>query len=84
MESILAEKTIYESKLYKIKNILNEANTNWVIFAEAAAHCYGYNRKITDIGILKKTKTLRKLILAKAMWKRGKTRYRRYREYDEE
>jgi len=39
-------------KLSIIKDRLETAGVRWVIFAGAAAHCYGSKRKLTDIDIL--------------------------------
>lgn len=49
-----------DSKLRTIKERLRKANVKWVIFAGAAAHCYGSKRKVTDIDILVKVEDLEK------------------------
>jgi hypothetical protein len=40
------------SRLSIIKSRLEQAGIEWVIFAGAAAACYGSNRRITDVDIL--------------------------------
>jgi hypothetical protein len=48
------------SKLLAIKNKLQEAEVEWIIFAGAAASCYGSNREITDVDILVRCDDLEK------------------------
>lgn len=48
------------SKLSAIKARLTKAGVPWVIFAGAAAHCYGSRREITDIDILVRCEDLEK------------------------
>jgi len=43
---------VTHSKLLAIKNKFQQAGVEWVIFAGAAASCYGSKREITDIDIL--------------------------------
>jgi len=43
---------IARASLYEVKNKLIETGICWIIFAGAAAHCYGSMRKVTDIDIL--------------------------------
>jgi len=43
---------VTHSKLLAIKNKFQQAGVGWVIFAGAAASCYGSKREITDIDIL--------------------------------
>lgn len=43
---------VTHSKLLAVKNKLQQAGVEWVIFAGAAASCYGSEREITDIDIL--------------------------------
>jgi len=40
------------SKLSALKEKLEKANIPWVVFAGAAAYCFGSKRKVTDIDIL--------------------------------
>jgi len=40
------------SKLSALKEKLEKASIPWVVFAGAAAYCYGSKRKVTDIDIL--------------------------------
>jgi len=42
------------------RNKLAKADVDWVVFAGAAAYCYGSRRQITDIDILVKSVDLRK------------------------
>jgi hypothetical protein len=39
-------------KLLAIKRKLEQAGVDWLVFAGAAASCYGSNREITDIDLL--------------------------------
>ena len=41
-------------KLHIVKNRLEGTGVRWVVFAGAAAYCYGSKRKVTDIDILVK------------------------------
>jgi hypothetical protein len=45
--------------LSAIKDRLEKAGIPWVVFAGAAAHCYGSKRKITDVDILIKCEDLK-------------------------
>jgi len=47
-------------KLPTVKDRLAKACIQWVVFAGAAAHCYGSKRKVTDIDILVKDVDLEK------------------------
>lgn len=47
-------------KLRIVKDRLAKAGVRWVVFAGAAAHCYGSTRKVTDIDILVKGVDLEK------------------------
>ncbi len=46
------------TRLEMIKDRLAEADVRWVVFAGAAASCYGSNRKITDVDILVRSEDL--------------------------
>lgn len=48
------------SELSAVKEALDKAGVSWVVFAGAAAQCYGSKREITDIDILVKRKDLGK------------------------
>jgi hypothetical protein len=50
--SVKSENEVKHSKLLAIKNKFQQAGVEWVIFAGAAASCYGSNREVTDIDIL--------------------------------
>ncbi len=54
------------SELSAVKEALDKAGVSWVVFAGAAAHCYGSKREITDIDILVKREDLGK---AKSLFK---------------
>jgi hypothetical protein len=49
---------IMRAKLSVIKDRFERAGVHWVIFAGAAASCYGGTRKITDIDILVRSEDL--------------------------
>jgi len=51
---------IARASLYEVKNKLIETGICWIIFAGAAAHCYGSMRKVTDIDILVRFEDLEK------------------------
>ncbi|MCJ7430515.1 nucleotidyltransferase family protein [Candidatus Bathyarchaeota archaeon] len=51
---------IARSSLYEVKSKLVETGIHWVIFAGAAAYCYGNRRKVTDVDILVKIEDLEK------------------------
>jgi len=46
------------SKLPAVRDKLEKAGVRWVIFAGAAAYCYGSKREVTDIDILVKLEDL--------------------------
>jgi hypothetical protein len=48
------------SKLLTIKRRLHQAGVEWIIFAGAAASCYGSKREITDIDLLVRCDDLEK------------------------
>jgi hypothetical protein len=48
------------ASLYEVKSKLIETGICWIIFAGAAAHCYGNRRKVTDIDILVEAEDLEK------------------------
>lgn len=56
----LQKDAILCSELSAIKEALDKAGVSWVVFAGAAAYCYGSKREITDIDILVKRKDLEK------------------------
>lgn len=47
-------------KLSTVKGMLAKAGVLWVVFAGAAAYCYGGKRKVTDVDILVKGADLEK------------------------
>lgn len=51
---------ITQTKLFAVKDKLDKARIPWVIFAGAAAYCYGSKRRITDIDILVRCEDLEK------------------------
>jgi hypothetical protein len=51
---------ITHSSLYEVKSKLMGTGICWIIFAGAAAHCYGSRRKVTDIDILVGVEDLKK------------------------
>ena len=51
---------ITRSNLEAAKEKLEKAGIPWVVFAGAAAHCYGSTREITDIDILVRLEDLEK------------------------
>ena len=48
------------SRLYSIRDRFEQLGIDWVIFAGAAALCYGSNRQVTDIDILVRCEELQK------------------------
>lgn len=50
----------FRLKLSIIKDRLDKAGVRWVVFAGAAAYCYGSGREVTDIDILVKETDLEK------------------------
>ena len=55
---------VFRSKLSAVKDRLEEAGVEWVVFAGAAAHCYGSGREVTDIDILVRAVDLEKAKVA--------------------
>jgi len=47
-------------KLSSVKERLLKVDVPWVVFAGAAAYCYGSRRKVTDIDILVRSVDLKK------------------------
>jgi len=48
------------ASLHEVKSKLVKMNVRWVIFAGAAAYCYGNKRKVTDIDVLVEAENLEK------------------------
>ena len=56
----MTKQKITRSSLQAAKDRLERASIPWVVFAGAAAHCYGNTREITDIDVLVKLEDLEK------------------------
>ena len=56
----LKQKEAIRSKLLLVKDRLEEIGIPWVVFAGAAAYCYGSEREITDVDILVRCEELEK------------------------
>lgn len=59
-ESTLQNKKAFRFRLSAVKESLEKAGIRWVVFAGAAAYCYGSRREVTDFDILVKTVDLEK------------------------
>ncbi len=56
----LKQKEAIRSRLLLVKDRLEELGIPWVVFAGAAAYCYGSEREITDVDILVRCEELEK------------------------